>query len=75
MNEELNALADIIPEHAIVTGMVTAVEYIDPETAEPQVLTHIKEGTGFVAASGLANFLAYETAAVFADDEEDEEDY
>lgn len=74
MNNELNDLTNLIPENAVITGMVAAIEYIDPETADPQVITHVKEGTGMVTASGLANFLTYQTADMFADEDEEEED-
>ena len=47
--------AQHLPEGAIITGMVCAMEYLDPETGEPRVGTFIAEGTAFVTANALAH--------------------
>lgn len=44
-----------LPEGAIITGMVCAMEYLDPETGEPTVGTFIAEGTAFITANALAH--------------------
>lgn len=47
--------AQHLPEGAIITGMVCAMEYLDPETGEPRVGTFIAEGTAYITANALAH--------------------
>lgn len=44
-----------LPEGAVLTGMVCAMEYIDPETGEPNVATYIDEETAWTTANALAH--------------------
>lgn len=68
------SLNNIIPQGAVVTGLIVGVEYLDPEKGDLATSTYIEEGTKLTTGNALANMLAYHAAGGWVEDEDEDND-
>ena len=60
---EIGDIFEGVPDGAILTGAVYAIEFVDPETGESMFKAAAAPGTTFLTANALANLLAYTVAS------------
>ena len=56
---EIDDIFEGVPDGAILTGAVYAIEFVDPETGHPLLKAAAAPGTTFLSANALANLLAF----------------